>query len=968
MAEWPLCLMPPRGGPAYGSNHIVMKFSKWRGEVKLFGVSLGTIVESYRRFLGQLEDIHHDDLIHGEDVEVHLQGDNENADMDVFPDYGNPLNFNDPHGTHRSRHDPDPGIYVDTYEGCMEAFPEQCQENSCFLWGSRQEWAFALWLLQSCLSMAAIDGLLLLEIMRNLLFSFCSAKELRTHAETLPSGPWWSLLSHPLFEHHISFVPRKVWTSAVKICHIYGGTATGCYSSRSGLVIQQDQYFGDECLLQDQFVHQALNVVLLPLKTAASVGVMMSNLRGNLHYCFTPLAVWIADMPEEGLLAGTAMKVSPITIATSKEFGDPFQHAPHTAVNMLAAIHSTCSQCPPMDYKNFLKAMRWFWLNGIVEPCWNLWPLSDPSIFLTPKVLHHFHWMFWDHDVKWCINVTGATELDFCFSIIQTSMGYWAFSNGISRLKQVTGHDHHAVQCYITAAVAGSIPCKFLIAIHALLDFCYLAQAPSFTTQSLEKIPKLELLQSVVPSTQQSGVVMQWSVDITEHAHIEEIKVLACAGNNQNYNNQIVCHLDWLDKCLCFDLAAYIQQHVDQLGTDNESFSNSDAEEGYELDGEGYLSVYSTLTHQIPDYFSISTSLLLRKIPAAPKPYHTFATLMTSFHLATKPSLWLTVDEASVAYQLPNLKHALATFFANRDTSFQVSQPAIIKLQIWHKLHWQSLMANTTESLSVHTPRVTGQEMHFNIVPQSNPNNVNPVTGMHLLRWAVQSNGQQVGEPLQHTPSPHTHLVMDSFPVSDSNEKTPQKSQCLFHFCAAAAGHVTLYNQQHLSSIHPCLRHRTDWFHTVMDDMVKNDTHETHWELLRDDSDRLLNFLFPDEVLFPKGMGELAKKSDHYVMEQVLNHCIDKELYIQMINPASGSSEEKAVSYWPGAPQLDTKPTACKGLLVSFFTSVNPLWGPIRYQPVGNSQNLGILQPMPGESPELPYDKCWRKVGKWISP
>ncbi|KAI6107692.1 hypothetical protein EV401DRAFT_2077013 [Pisolithus croceorrhizus] len=57
-------------------------------------------------------------------------------------------------------------------------------------------------------------------------------------------------------------------------------------------------------------------------------------------------------------------------------------------------------------------------------------------------------------------------------------------------------------------------------------------------------------------------------------------------------------------------------------------------------------------------------------------------------------------------------------------------------------------------------------------------------------------------------------------------------------------------------------------------------------------------------------------------MEQVLNHCIDKGLYLQMVNPASGSSEEKAVGYWPGAPQLDVKPTACEGLLVTFFNLV----------------------------------------------
>ncbi|KIK22282.1 hypothetical protein PISMIDRAFT_102704, partial [Pisolithus microcarpus 441] len=72
------------------------------------------------------------------------------------------------------------------------------QENIYFPWASRQEWVFASWLLQSCLSMAAMNSLLSLEIisliviqMKNVLLSFCSAKELRACAETLPPGPWW---------------------------------------------------------------------------------------------------------------------------------------------------------------------------------------------------------------------------------------------------------------------------------------------------------------------------------------------------------------------------------------------------------------------------------------------------------------------------------------------------------------------------------------------------------------------------------------------------------------------------------------------------------------------------------------------------------------------------------------------------------------------------------------------------------
>ena len=171
-------------------------------------------------------------------------------------------------------------------------------------------------------------------------------------------------------------------------------------------------------------MHQALNIVLSPLKVAARVGIMMSDPIGNLHYCFTPLASWIADTPEESLLAATGPKVSLVTTATSKNFGDPNQHPPHTAEKTLIAIRSACSKYSPTDYKNFLKAIKSLGLNGVVEPVWMDWALSDPCFFITIEPLHHFHRFAWDHDVKWCIVALGAEELDFRFSVIQTPVGY----------------------------------------------------------------------------------------------------------------------------------------------------------------------------------------------------------------------------------------------------------------------------------------------------------------------------------------------------------------------------------------------------------------------------------------------------------------------------------------------------------------------------------------------------------------
>jgi len=337
-------------------------------------------------------------------------------------------------------------------------------------------------------------------------------------------------------------------------------------------------------LLQDCLFHQALNIVLSPLKVAVKVVIMMSgDPVGNLHYCFTLIASWIADMPEESLLSAMGPKTLPVTTATSKDFGDPYWHPPRTAMRTHLVICSACSKCLLKDY--FLKVIKLLGLNGVTNPVWLGWALSDPCDFLTIEPLHHFFQFSWDHNVKWCIFALGAKELYFHFSLIQTPISYQAFNEGISKLKQVTGCDHCAVQYYITGIVAGGAPQNFLITICALLDFHYLAQAPIFTAHSVDcvaqalqefherkdaiiclgthnnwEIPKLKLLQSVVPEIRRSGAPMQWLADITEHVHVDEIGVSAHAGNNQNYYNQIIHHLNRLDKCFRFDLAMYIEE------------------------------------------------------------------------------------------------------------------------------------------------------------------------------------------------------------------------------------------------------------------------------------------------------------------------------------------------------------------------------------------------------------------------
>ena len=56
-------------------------------------------------------------------------------------------------------------------------------------------------------------------------------------------------------------------------------------------------------VLEDRLIHQCLDIVLEPVKTATRLSVMMSDPDGHSRYCFTPLAGYITDMLEAAMLA-----------------------------------------------------------------------------------------------------------------------------------------------------------------------------------------------------------------------------------------------------------------------------------------------------------------------------------------------------------------------------------------------------------------------------------------------------------------------------------------------------------------------------------------------------------------------------------------------------------------------------------------------------------------------------------------
>jgi hypothetical protein len=179
-----------------------------------------------------------------------------------------------------------------------------------------------------------------------------------------------------------------------------------------------------QTILNDRLIHECLDIVLEPLKQAARLGRMMSDPVGNLRLCYTPITAYIVDTPEALMLACVRGLTSHLTLATFKNFGNPFQHPARRGATTLAQLDSIAVD--PDNLEHYFAACEDDCLSGVSKPFWRNWPLAEPSVFLTPDMLHHWHRQFYDHDLKWCLAIVGKKELDFRYSVLQP--GCWALS------------------------------------------------------------------------------------------------------------------------------------------------------------------------------------------------------------------------------------------------------------------------------------------------------------------------------------------------------------------------------------------------------------------------------------------------------------------------------------------------------------------------------------------------------------
>ncbi|KAI5996688.1 hypothetical protein EDD15DRAFT_2387099 [Pisolithus albus] len=638
-----------------------------------------------------------------------------------------------------------------------DKFSELRSSNVYYPFSSSGDWELGSWLLRSGLSMSAINTFLSLRLIKKLPLSFHTANELHGRAELLPSGPRWKsqeictshptkrplilywrdplelvqfLFNNPEFQDAMELSPYCLYDSAARLHRIYTEWMSGedAWSMQSqiprGATLLGTILSSDKTTISVLTGDRVAHLLLISLANIKMATRLKSSSHSFLLAALLPIPKFIhKNKRMKGVLEARLIHHCLDIMLEPLKQAARLGHEPRTSSTTLAQLAVVASKVDPSDIEVYFREAQKFCLNGVDKPFWRDIPLSCPSKFLTPELLHHLHKEFGDHDAKWCINALGSAKIDFRFSVLQPVTGFRHFKEGISTLKQVTGRTLRDIQRFIIGVIAGCAPREVVTVVWALMDFRYHIQAYRITDGDIESIgsvlrefhlhkhsildaglrhgkgnkpidnwhiPKLELMQSVAPSIPRVGVSIQWSADLTEHAHIEQIKDPARGSNNNNYDPQIYPGLRMAVATTAID------DKPDDGGND--------------------LCVRS---QRFTDYFARSVQLASSPPDTISLPRRAFSVGCIAFNLAYNPNICrISVDETAAKFGLPDLRAALADFFLHEKTrgmdsvypigggprrAAENAELPFDDLQVWFKLHLQTVEVHTNSLLPAQT-------------------------------------------------------------------------------------------------------------------------------------------------------------------------------------------------------------------------------------------------------------------------
>lgn len=332
--------------------------------------------------------------------------------------------------------------------------------------------------------------------------------------------------------------------------------------------------------------HESMKTILEPLEKAGREGVEMECADGFVRRCFPILAAYIADNPEQTMIAGCRRNRCYRCTVDKDSRGElpivpPPPRNPENTSDALEAqaLGHTTTLFTTEGLKPYGK------------PFWADLPHTNIFTCLTPDILHQLHkGVFKEHLMKWCVKLVtnslgSASAIDDRFKLVPRHSELRHFLSGVTNLKQSTANEHRQMQKVFIGVMHGLVPDRVLKVVIAVIDFIYYARLPVHTDTSLQllddalerfhqlkevfvefgvrthfNINKIHSMVHYSESIRQLGAADGYNTETPERLHIEFAKRAYKATNRHDFFEQMTVYLERRERVAKFD--AYLRWSI----------------------------------------------------------------------------------------------------------------------------------------------------------------------------------------------------------------------------------------------------------------------------------------------------------------------------------------------------------------------------------------------------------------------